>query len=364
MMFQKARLRLTAFYLLIVMTISIVFSLVIYRGLTLELGRGLRMQAWRILSKEEFGEGEPDYRVFPRRELFRERLSGEPVPFEIYQEVFDEARKRIAWQLALINLGIFVFSGGAGYFLAGRTLRPIAEMVEAQKRFVADASHELRTPLTAIKTATEVALRDKKLNLQSAKAQLTSTLEEIDTLKSLTDYFLKLTKYQDSRAQFPFEPFRLSEACEEAISRLRVIAKERKIRVVGDFTDVTVEANKTSITELVSILLDNAICYSREHARVIVHVGSQKNSAFVRVEDFGIGIQASDIPHVFTRFYRADSSRTKKVVKGYGLGLSIAKSIVELHRGKIEVQSTVDRGSTFTVWLPLKQKKTLTRPLF
>ena len=192
MMFQKARLRLTAFYLLIVMTISIVFSLVIYRGLTLELGRGLRMQAWRILSKEEFGEGEPDYRVFPRRELFRERLSGEPVPFEIYQEVFDEARKRIAWQLALINLGIFVFSGGAGYFLAGRTLRPIAEMVEAQKRFVADASHELRTPLTAIKTATEVALRDKKLNLQSAKAQLTSTLEEIDTLKSPTFYFFQL----------------------------------------------------------------------------------------------------------------------------------------------------------------------------
>ncbi len=345
-MFQKARLKLTAFYLLIIMTVSIAFSVMIYRGLTLELARGLRMQARRMAPREDVG---PNWE-FPKG------LPAEPFPLGIHQEVFEESQRRIAVQLILINLGILVFSGGAGYFLAGKTLKPIADMVDEQKRFIADASHELRTPLTAMKAETEVVLRDRKLDLRLAKQQLASNLEEVDKLKSLTDYFLRLNKYQDFKSQLAFEKFNFSLAVEEACERLKSLAEEKKIRIIKKTEKVLIEADKTSLIELATILLENAIKYSHKEGRVIISIETRGGNAFLRVEDFGIGIKALDLPHIFDRFYRANSSRTKNIVQGYGLGLALAKSIVELHKGKIAVESVAGEGSTFMVVLPLKQK--------
>lgn len=357
-MFKSARIKLTAYYLLIIMTISALFSLAVYRGLTLEIARSMRFQTLRAVQKNGILH-EQSERFIPRDFIFGIPLPEETNDFppNFHRQIFEEAKKRVALELIFINLGILVISGSAGYFLAGKTLKPIAEMVDEQKRFVADASHEIRTPLTAIKTEIEVSLRDKKMDLKLAKNLLESNLEEINKLKSLTDYFLTLDKYQNSNTKFTFETFSLSKVIEETVGRLEGIAKDKKIEIAKKLEDVFIEANKISIMELITILLDNAIKYSHEKGKVVINLETKKNNAVIKVEDFGIGIKSSEIPYIFNRFYRADLSRTKNVVKGYGLGLSIAKSIVDLHKGKISVESVVEKGSIFTILLPLKQKQ-------
>lgn len=327
-MFRSARIKLTLYYLFIIMVISLLFSGVVYRGVTFEIERGVRRQAVRMMPFDEF------------------------FPNDIHEEIITEAKQRVALELVIINFCIFIVSGTAGYFLAGKTLKPIAEMVDEQKQFVADASHELRTPLTAIKTENEVALRDKKLDLKFARELIKSNLEEINNLKSLTDYFLTLSKYQDANTKLQNEVFDLSRALQEVINRLKPMARVKNIEFSTKLDSVKVRANKISIIELITILVDNAIKYSHENGEVKVEITHKNNTAILKVEDFGVGIKAEDIGLIFNRFYRADSSRTKNQAVGYGLGLSIAKSIADLNCGKIVVNSTFGKGSTFTFFLP------------
>lgn len=342
-MFKSARLKLTAWYLLIIMIVSVSFSLGVYKLLTLELNRVERVHRLRIERGLPMGpKGIPLPNI--ENELPRSLM--------LDPDLIAEAKNRLKLILALINIGILGSSAAAGYFLAGKTLKPIAQMVDEQRRFVADASHELRTPLTAIKTETEVALRDKKLD-KKTKRLLTSNLEEIDKLKSLTDYFLTLSKYQDNDGKLPFEQFNLSQSVEDASCRLQSLAEKKKIKIVKNLRDVSIEANKTSITEVATILLDNAIKYSRSEGKINISIQTKRNEALMIIEDNGIGIKEQDIPYIFNRFYQTDSSRAKNVIKGYGLGLSIAKSIICLHRGKITVKSVFGKGSTFTVYLPI-----------
>src|SRR5665213_2457688 len=131
-MFHSARLKLTAWYLLIIMMISMLFSLVIYQGTTNELERSLHAQQYRMYSRSH-----PDLPPILPTDIDH---------FSIDPQLMQDEANRIALALILINLGIFILAGGAGYFLAGRTLRPIQIMVDEQNRFITDASHELRTP--------------------------------------------------------------------------------------------------------------------------------------------------------------------------------------------------------------------------
>ena len=212
-MFQNARIKLTLWYLLIIMLVSGFFSLIVYRGFTKELGRGFRYQSMHNL---------------PERRILIERQGGftRILPFVIYPdeippdeviEIINLAKRRFAIQLAIINGAIFVLAGTAGYFLAGKTLQPIEVMVDEQKRFVADASHELRTPLTSMKTEVEVALRDKKLKLVDAKELLKSNLSEIDKMKYFSDNLLSLSRYDSNGRGLPMEDVDLAEAARQAI---------------------------------------------------------------------------------------------------------------------------------------------------
>lgn len=329
-MFTTARLKLTGWYLLIIMIISGLFSLVVYRGLTAEIGRGMRLQAFRNFS---------DYPFL--------------APPDLDTEIFNEAQHRVAIDLFIINAGILVMSGISSYFLAGKTLRPIEVMVEDQKRFIADASHELRTPLTAMKTEIEVALRDKKLDSKEAHQLLESNLEEVNKMQSLSNYLLSLNRYQNSDAKLNMQKINLSQLVEKTISSVSPLAEKKHVSIESKDSNVVLNANSVSLSELLTILLDNAVKYSHPNSKVIVSLTTDPKHAIISIQDFGIGIKAVDIPFIFNRFYRADSSRTKTQIDGYGLGLSIAKNIVELHHGTIAVDSAPDAGSTFIVKLPL-----------
>ncbi|OGD62171.1 hypothetical protein A2160_01300 [Candidatus Beckwithbacteria bacterium RBG_13_42_9] len=331
-MFQKERLKLTFWYLLIIIIVSSLFSLFIYYGLTFELGRYARIET---------------------------RIEGLPQPpplvhFRLDPEVFDEIRRRIALRLILTDLVIWTLSGAAAYFLAGRTLKPIGEMLEEQKRFVADASHELRTPLTAIKTEVEVALRDKKLSPTNTKRLLQSNLEEVDKMQSLSDHLLALSQYQSRDRKLKKEKIILKEIVTEAWNKVAGLALQKQVKLETKVDDLEIMANRLSLTELLTILLDNSVKYSHQQGRIIVKAFEKGKNIFITVKDFGMGIKAGDLPYIFNRFYRADLSRTKTKIDGYGLGLSIAKSIADLHNGTVAAESTPGKGAKFQITLPNK----------
>lgn len=138
----------------------------------------------------------------------------------------------------------------------------------------------------------------------------------------------------------------------EAMNRLIPLASSKHISIENNVASKQVMADPQSLTDVLTILIDNAIKYSPEKSLIIIESLEHENSVSIKIKDQGIGIKQTDISHLFDRFYRADASRSKLNVEGYGLGLSIAKRLVELQGGTIEVDSIVGTGSTFTVKLP------------
>lgn len=334
-MFESARIRLTAWYLLIIMSVSILFSLVIYNGINVELQRFEQIEE---IAQEFESQG-----LVPPKQISRSRVD---------PEMISAARARLITTLGIINLVILAVSGFAGYFLAGRTLRPIQHMVDQLNRFVSDASHEMRTPLTSLRSEIEVSLLNKKLTLPQAKKLLQSNLEEVIQLQELSDNLLELTQYDNTNNAVLFAPVSTAEVLKEAVKKVHGQAKKKNITIEQTFKEVIVTGNKDRLRELFTILLDNAIKYSNSESTVKVTSKHEKKSVYISVSDQGIGIDKKELPYIFERFYRSDKSRSKKI-DGFGLGLSIAKKIVTMHKGSISVKSVPQKGTTFIIRLPL-----------
>lgn len=336
-MFDEARIKLTGWYLLIIMTISLLFTGVIYRMLTLEVDRFSRMNQIRMQRSID-------------DMYFQAPVRNNPLS-SLDEELVLETKRRIKFVLIYVNGVILVLSGGLGYFLAGRTLQPIKEMVDEQNRFIADASHELRTPLTAMKSALEVNLRDKQLSLREAKTLLKENITDVDRLKALTDALLRLTALEHTEKRVK-EQVKFNEVITSAIRNLRTMARKRQLEIKVKTDACTVEGSGQSLSELVSILVDNAIKYSDKKSTIFIRLRRKGNWAVFSVRDQGKGIKKEDLPHIFDRFYRAEGARQEG---GYGLGLSIAKRIVENHKGNISAESEEGEGAVFTVRIPLKK---------
>jgi heavy metal sensor kinase len=300
-------------------------------------------------------------------------------------------------ELALVlGLGLPIAVGTAaigGYVLARRALRPVADMIaEAKtitaenlsarlsvdnpddeigrlahifnetlarlessfdqlKRFTADASHELRTPLTAIRSVGEVALSEHR-NDAEYRETISSMLEETDRLARLVDTLLTLAR-ADARSVKPQrDKVDLRLLAREVVEHLAALSEEKHQTVVnrGDGS-VVVMADRLVLRQAVINLLDNAIKYSPDGASIRVAVSAQDHTAVIEVVDSGPGIPAEHRDRIFDRFYRVDKARSRHL-GGAGLGLSIARSAVELHGGSISLESS-ERGSTFRIQLPL-----------
>lgn len=337
MTFKSAYLKLTLFYVLIIMVISISFSAVLYQISSNELDRGLDRQERTIRDiPQEFQLQQPSF---------------QPDFEKIRLDQLEESSQRLRLNLIYFNLLIFVLSSLLSYFFARRTLTPIKEMVEAQNRFTADASHELKTPLTAMRSEIEVNLRDKKLGLKESKKLLASNLEEINKLETLSNALLMLAKYQEE-LKLDFKKVELSQLIVEAYEKVEKLAEAKSIKFENNFEKIYVQGERQSLIELFVILLDNAVKYSPANSKISINLSSNKKWAEAKIKDSGIGIKASDLPHIFDRFYRADHSRNKEKADGYGLGLSIAKRIIKLHKGTIKAKSKPGDGSEFIIELP------------
>lgn len=339
-MFKNARIKLTAWYLLIIMLISVSFSLVIYRDLSAEFDRFSRAQHFRIQFRTRENENNPSQ--------INQRLSP-PSPLET--ELVEETKRRLIIFLILINGGILIISGGVGYFLAGKTLAPIGQMLEEQNRFISDASHELRTPLTSLKTAMEVRLRDKNCT-DTETNLLKDSLFDVNKLSYLSDQLLKLAQYKKPDEDLKFERVNLAAVIKQVVEKMKPLAENKKIALINKAKTGEIKGNKYSLEDLLMILLDNAVKYTPVNKRIVIASVKKNKSIYLSVKDEGIGIEAKDIPNIFNRFFRADSARSKTGVGGYGLGLSIAKRIVETNNGIIKVESKMGRGTTFTIIFP------------
>lgn len=332
-MFKSALLRLTVGYLAFIILLSAAFSGVLYRVLVSELNRDFHR------------------RVTTLRDGPLRNLPGVEEVIALRTGQIEESKDHLRGNLFVMNLVIFLLGGGLAYLLAKRNLMPIEEAHEAQNRFTADASHELRTPLTAIRSEIEVALRDKKLTLASAKGQLRSNLEEVVKLQSLADSLLRLARHERQLEQSTTVAVR--NVIGEAVDAVTKPAADRSIRIETNLEDASVRGDRWSLIELATILLDNAVKYSPSHTVITVAARKDGHDLLLTVHNQGAGIKASDLPHIFDRFYRVDQARSKERVAGYGLGLAIAKQIVEAHGGSIRAESFPGKGTRFLVRLPI-----------
>lgn len=333
---QSATVRLTSTYLIIIMTMSIVFSLVFYNTSSHQL------------DKQDVPQ--EIARVYERLRGDDDRIAPASLQRFLKQRA-DEGRHELLARLIILNTAVFIAGGGLSYVLARRSLRPIEEAMDAQTRFVSDASHELRTPLTALQTTNEVALRKPKLSVAEAKELIQYNVEEVAKLKSLSDGLLGLLK-QDGQ---PLELVSVSiqAVASEAMNHIAPAAIAKHMSVNDSVPNIMVKSHEASLIQITTILLDNAVKYSPDKSEIFISARTRGKMAFLTVRDQGIGIKATELPHIFDRFYRADTSRSRHQVEGYGLGLSIAKRLSDQLGADISAKSTQDKGTTFTIKLPL-----------
>ncbi|MEX2156421.1 MAG: ATP-binding protein [Gemmatimonadales bacterium] len=224
----------------------------------------------------------------------------------------------------------------------------------ALRRFTADASHELKTPLTVVRAGVERAITRPDLP-QETLAALEETLQEVNRMTELLDALLTLARADEGRADLHREPVDLRAIIEEAGETGELLAEHAgvtiEIRMPPD--PLVLAVDQSRMRQLALNLIENAVKYTPRGGQVSVELGASDGRVLLTVADSGIGIAPGDLPHIFDRFWRADSARTRTGERpGTGLGLAICKWIAEAHGGTIEVQSRPGRGTTFTVALP------------
>jgi len=223
---------------------------------------------------------------------------------------------------------------------------------DRERQFTADASHELRTPLSIIEGEATLALK-KERGKQEYQRSLELIHQESSHMSSVIGKLLGLARVDIGREGLKFDEVNLKELLTELASDTKVLCEEKSISFHLCAQDaLIVRGDKVKLRELFLNLLDNAIRYTTQRGSVFVSLAKHGDNACIAVRDTGIGIPEEHITHIFERFYRVDKARSRSE-GGTGLGLSVCQRIVELHGGKIEVESKVAEGSTFTVVLPL-----------
>ena len=295
--------------------------------------------------------------------------------------------------LGLSGLIVIVLSGAGGLLFANRTFRPVEDIIRTaqeiessdlsrridvqsedelgrlastlnrmierlavsfdhQRQFTADVSHELRTPLAVIEAESTLALSRDRTPVEYKKS-LELISQESAYMSSLIDKVLYFARSNAVTEQLNFENVNLGGLLDELSSDTRVLANEKAIQFeVVLPPDIIVKGDKLKLRQLFISILENAVSYTPSGGRISVNAIKREDMAQINICDTGVGIPKEHMPHIFERFYRAHHAR-EGVDVGVGLGLSIAMTIAEIHGGYIDVESEVDKGSTFHVMLPL-----------
>lgn len=257
----------------------------------------------------------------------------------------------LIYTFILVGIMMLIIIFIVNRFLANRYIAPVKEAFDKQKQFISDASHELKTPLSVIHTNADVLLSNQEDLIATQLKWIHHIKTETERMKLLTNDLLYLAEMDDKRSDIVFAPLNISKVVESVILTMEGVIFEREVNLEYHLEpDLNTFGNVEQMKQLVMILLDNAIKYTNHQGLITVDLRKRHHEILLEVTNTGEGITSEHLEKIFDRFYRNDPSRTRKN-GGNGLGLAIAKSIVEKHKGKISVKSVPGGNTTFIVRL-------------
>ncbi|MFQ6871713.1 sensor histidine kinase [Romboutsia timonensis] len=251
--------------------------------------------------------------------------------------------------IGFISLIVLLF---ISIYLTNKSIVPIKETFEKQKQFIADASHELKTPLAIIKTNTSLVLSHPYDTIKNQSKWINYINLQTDRMSELISEMLSLAKMDAAENKLPLSPINISKIVESMILMFDAVIYENNIELETNISkNLFINGNKESLKKLFSIIMDNAIKHTNKNGNITVSLFSDKNKVKMIIRNTGEGIEPEHLERIFERFYRVDSSRDRET-GGYGLGLSIASSIVKQHKGKIYAKSNIGEFTSFIVEIP------------
>lgn len=328
-MFKKANIKLTLIYSALFLALFGVFSIGLYVWMENSFGESYISEVQR-----QNVEGQ-----FDQRDTAIATVAG------------GIALDRLRDILLILNGGLVIIIPCVAWLMTRRTLAPVQRIHNQQKQFVSDVAHELRTPLSIVGGELEVVLR-KERTVSDYKQALASSKQETDRLISLVENLLFLARADQGKQAIDFEKVDITDLAGSVIAALQTESANKQIALhfEPEAEPTFAWGQPSMLRRLFFNLIHNAILYTPAEGSVWVSLSADKLYAQVAIRDTGIGISPENQERIFNRFYRVDPSRSR--TKGYGLGLAICRSIVELHHGRITVHSAPDQGSTFIVTLP------------
>lgn len=333
-MFTQTRLKLTLFYSLLFLSLFWLFSFGIYFWMERSFGEAYISQVKQRQVQQGQYEGD-----FDDRKTTIVTIAG------------DVALDRLLNILITIN-GISLFIIPAiSWYLAKKSLAPIQIAHEKQKQFVSDASHELRTPISIMTGEIEVAL-NKARSVNEYQGILKSNKEELTRLTSLVENLLFLAREDQNTNNTFTDTIDMTDLLSTLIVQLKPIYTKKHLTIHFQPAEenIVIKGNSQLLHQLFFNLLDNAIKYT-DKGEIRITLSQEGKYAKVSIKDTGIGISREHQAQLFDRFYRVDSARSE--TKGYGLGLAICQAVVRRHNGTITLTSSLHKGSTITVSLPI-----------
>jgi signal transduction histidine kinase len=282
---------------------------------------------------------------------YRTSASGTPPVVQVGRLLIDQDRVLNGFYTGLLILGglAIILLGFGSWWLSGRTLTPAQRAWEQQQVFISNASHELRTPLTLIRASTEYALRSPSTPEQSELLQ--NVLQDCDYMNRLVDDLLLLSRLDTHRLQLEKAPIGLPALLADLQEQFGRLAEAKGVTLSVSQAQGTVWGDPTRLRQVILILLDNALRHTPPGGSITINTRMQARFVEIVVADTGRGIPAANLPHIFERFYQVNQPGDNES-RSNGLGLSIAKGLIDAQEGSITLESQVGVGTRVTIRMP------------
>ncbi len=277
---------------------------------------------------------------------------------EIYQIRFvditesGQTLRTLTATLFVIGISLLLFFFFFSLFFSKRAVAPLREVLKKQQQFVADASHELKTPVSIIKANCSVLYANEEQTIASQKEWLNNIGTGADRMTALIQNLLAMSKIEGTDNDLIPAEIHLCKVIEESLDTMDLRIKKKSLTIETSYGNDLIWSDPDRVRQVMYVVLDNAIKYANDSGRIRIFVAQQKKWCCLSVFNTGVGIKSEDLEKIFDRFYRAEGARAQD--DGYGLGLSIAQTVMRQLGGSITAESILDQNATFTLYFPKK----------